>query len=49
MNLLPALAALFALFFLPNLFIAFEAILFTNSGKISLAKGIGTFVSAFFA
>ena len=31
-----------------NLFIAFEAKLFTNPGKLSIAKGIATFVSAFF-
>ena len=31
-----------------NLFIAFEAKLFTNPGKLSLAKGRAIFVSAFF-
>ena len=31
-----------------SLFITFEAKLLTNPGKLSLAKGIATFVSAFF-
>ena len=35
------------LIFLSNLFIAFEAKLLTNPGKLSPAKGIATFVSAF--
>ena len=47
-NLLPAIAASFPLIFLSNSFIAFEVKLFTNPGKLSLAKGIATFVSAFF-
>ena len=34
--------------FLSNLFIAFEVRLITNPGKLSLAKGITVFVSAFF-
>ena len=35
-----ALTASFPLIFLSNLFIAFEAKLLTNPGKLSLAKGI---------
>ena len=45
---LPALTALFPLIFLSNVFITFEIKLVTNPGKLSLAKGIATFVSAFF-
>ena len=44
-----AMTALFRLIFLSNLFIAFEVKLLTNSGKLSLAKGITMFVSAFFS
>ena len=47
-NLFPALIAAFLLIFLSNLFIAFEAKLLTSPGKVSLPKGIATFVSAFF-
>ena len=43
-NSFPALTALFPLIFLSNLFIA----LVTNPAKLFLAKGIATFVSAFF-
>ena len=46
-NPVPALTAPFPLIFL-NLFIAFEAILLTNPGKLSLAKGVATIISAFF-
>ena len=35
-----ALTAPFPLYFLSNLFIAFEAKLLTNPGKLSLPKGI---------
>ena len=38
----------FPLIFLSNLFTAFEAKLLTNPGKLSLARGITIFVSAFF-
>ena len=44
-----AVTAPFPLTFLSTLFIAFEAILLTNPGKLSLAKEIATFFSAFFA
>ena len=47
-NLLPALKASFLLIFLSNLFIAFEVKLLTNLGKLSLAKRVAIFVSAFF-
>ena len=47
-NPFPALTAPFPLIFLSNLFIAFEIKLLTNPGKLSLAKGIAMFVSAFF-
>ena len=47
-NPFPAPTALFPLIFLSNLFIAFEVKLLTNPGKLSLAKGIAIFVSAFF-
>ena len=45
---MPALTALFPLIFLSNLFITFEVILLTNPAKLSLPKGIATFVRAFF-
>ena len=38
----------FPLIFLSNLFIAFEVKMLNNSGKLSLAKGIATFASAFY-
>ena len=44
----PAMTAPFPLIFLSNLFIALEVKLFTNPRKLSLAKGIATFVSASF-
>ena len=47
-NPFPALTAPFPLIFLSNLFIALEVVLLTNPGKLFLAKGIATFVSAFF-
>ena len=47
-NLFPALTAPFPLIFISNLFIAFEVKLLTNPGKLSLAKGIAMFVSAYF-
>ena len=47
-NPFPALTAPFPLIFLSNLFFVFKANLLTNPGKLSLAKGIATFVSAFF-
>ena len=47
-NIFPALTAPFPLIFLSNLFIALEVKLITNPGKVSLAKGILIFVSAFF-
>ena len=43
-----ALTAPSPLIFLSKLFIAFEVILLTNSGKLSPAKGIAIFVSTFF-
>ena len=42
------LTAPFPLIFLSNLFIAFEVELRTNPGKLSLAREIAIFVSAFF-
>ena len=48
LNTFPALTAPFRLTFLPKLFNGFEAELLTNPGKLSLAKGITTFFSAFF-
>ena len=39
----------FPLIFLSNLFIVLEVKLLTNPCKLSLAKGIATFVSAFFS
>ena len=47
-NPFPALAATLPLIFLSNFFIAFEAKLLTNPGKLSPSKEIATFVSAFF-
>ena len=47
-NLFSGLTALFPLIFLSNLFISFEVKLLTNPDTFSLAKGIATFVSAFF-
>ena len=47
-NPLPSLTDIFPHFILSNLFIAFEAKLLTNPGKLSVAKAIATFVSAFF-
>ena len=47
-NPFPALAATLPLIFLSNFFIAFEAKLLTNPGKLSPAKEIATFASAFF-
>ena len=44
-NPFPALTVPFSPIFLLKLFIAFE--LLTNTGKVSLAKGIAIFVSAF--
>ena len=44
----PALRAPSTLVFLSNLFIAFEAKLLTNPGKLSLAKGIASSVIIFF-
>ena len=46
-NLFPALTAPFPLVFLLDLLIAFENKLLTNPDKLSLAKGITTFFSAF--
>ena len=46
-NRFPALTAPFPLIFLSKLLIAFEAKLFTNPGKLSLAIGKGLFVGAF--
>ena len=47
-NPFPALTALFPVIFRPTLFIAFEVKLLTDPCKLSLAKGIAIFVSAFF-
>ena len=47
-NLFPALTVLFPLIFLSNLFIALEIKFVTNRGKLSIAKGIAIFASAFF-
>ena len=47
LNPLPALPDLFPLILLSNLFIACEVIFFNNPGKLSLAKGIATFIWAF--
>ena len=46
-NPFPVLTDLFPLIFLSNLFIAFEIKLLTNLCKLSLAKGIATFVRTF--
>ena len=46
-NPFPDLTAPFPLIFLSNLFIAFEVKLLTYPGKLSLAKGIATFVCSF--
>ena len=46
-NPFSALTTPFPLIFLSNLFIAFEVKLITNPSKLSLAKGIATFLSAF--
>ena len=46
-NPFPALTAPFPLVFLLNLLIAFKNKLLTNPDKLSLAKGIATFFSAF--
>ena len=46
-NPFPAFRAPFPLIFCSNLFIPFEAKLFTNPGKLSLAKAIATIVRAF--
>ena len=43
----PALTAPFALIFLSKLFFAFEGKLLTSPGKLSLVKGIATFVNFF--
>ena len=48
-NLFLALTAPFSLIFLSNLLIPFEIKFLTGPGKLSLAKGIATFVSAFFS
>ena len=47
-NPFPALTAPFPTTFLSNLFIAFEATLLTNLGKLSLTKGIARSVITFF-
>ena len=47
-NPFPALTAPFPLIFLSNLFIIVEVKLLTDPSKLSLAKGIAMFVSAFF-
>ena len=47
-NPFPALTAPFVFILLSDLFMALEVKLRINPGKLSLAKGIGTFVSAFF-
>ena len=47
-NPFPALAAPFPFIFLSNVFIAVKVKLLTNPNQLSLAKGIATFVSAFF-
>ena len=46
-NPFPTLTAPFPLIFLSNLFISFEVKLLTYPDKLSLAKGIAIFVSAF--
>ena len=47
-NPFSAFTAPFPLIFPSNLFIAFEVILFSKPDELSIAKGIATFVSAFF-
>ena len=47
LNPFSAPTAPFSLTFYSNVFIVFEAKLLTNPGKLSLAKEIATFVSAF--
>ena len=47
-NPFSALTAPFPTTFLSNLFIAFEATLLTNLGKLSLTKGIARSVITFF-
>ena len=47
-NPFPSLTTHFPLIFLSNVFIALEVKLLINPGKLSLAKGIATFASAFF-
>ena len=47
-NPFPALTAPFPLVFISNSFIAFEAKLLTNPGKLSWAKGIARSVIIFF-
>ena len=47
LNRLPTLTAPLPLIFLLNLFVAFKVKLLTNPGKLSLAKAIAMFVSAF--
>ena len=47
-NPFPAFTAPFSLIFLSSLLILFEVKLLTNTGKLSLAKNIATFASAFF-
>ena len=47
-NPFPALTAPSPLIFLPKFFIALEVKLLTNPDKLSLGKGIATFVCAFF-
>ena len=48
-NLFPPLTGAFPLIFLSNLFIALEAKLLTNPGKLSLSKEIVSFVLCYFA
>ena len=47
-NPFPALAAPFPLIFLSNFFIVLEVKLLANPSKLSLAKEVAIFVSAFF-
>ena len=46
-NPFSALTTPFLFIFLSKFFITFEVILLTDPGKLSLAKGIATIVSAF--
>ena len=48
MNPFPHLTAPLPLIFLSNLFNAFKAKLFTNQGKLSLAKGIARSIITFY-